>query len=185
MRKLNISGLVKKCKELWSNILEIKEILEEEEVDTDEFPKEEFPQHGHPTEPVVEGEVVTPKQTEHIVLDEVKDLFDSYVGIFVMGFLTYKDDIPDIEPKIQTLIIAGTEIRGNDLWVKLTKVSGGHGGYIKISPSVYGQFVEKSSKDEPTKASRYRIHLYGEDAIEYVDQNNSGQISYFGGYLEG
>lgn len=182
MRKLNISGLVKKCKELWKNVVEIKDIIKEE------F-KEESDEDRTPTDPFADAEEQEDSEgnveesEEELSLDNVKEMFESYIGIIITGFITHQEDIPDIEHRVRGCLVGGVEVRGHDIYLKLYKISGNHGGYIKISPSIGGQFTENSPNDNPSTACRYRIIFFGEDQVEYEDSDGKGKITFLGGYI--
>lgn len=130
--------------------------------------------------------VVPPEEPQQFMLEPLKDLFASYVGVVVTGFITYKPDVLDLEKRIAPgkgvlKLVSDIEYDQKDLWIKLNTHNGGHGGYIKISPSINGQFVEKPSDEDPDKMARYRIKFMGEDCVEYIDADNLGQISFFNG----
>jgi hypothetical protein len=197
MRKLNISGLVNKCKELWKNIVEIKDILEEELSSLEEDTTEEFQSEDLVgIEPgIMDNDDVEmdKKPSETIViktdisLDDLKALFDEYIGVSITGFLSYTDAVPDLETKIGPRkgiinLLSDVEIEGDHLWLKLSIYDGRHGGYLKISPSVGCHFIEKEDGEDPDKFAKYRLKFMGGDCIEYIDHDNKGEISYFAGY---
>jgi hypothetical protein len=120
-------------------------------------------------------------------LDALSELFNEYIGVTISGFITYKDEVPDLESKVGPgkgvlNIISGVEVDGRHLWLKLSSYNGKHGGYLKISPSLSGQFIERKPDEEPEKTTRYRIRFVGDDCIEYLDDDGQGEISYFAGY---
>ena len=124
---------------------------------------------------------------ESFSLDELSELFDEYVGVSISGFISYKSSVPDLEQKIGPKkgilnILSGVEKDGKSIWLRLNTYSGKHGGYLKISPSLSGQFSERSAAEDPDKMAKYRIKFAGEDCIEYSDQDDKGEISYFAGY---
>lgn len=151
-----------------------------EESDEDRTPTDPFADAGEQGDS--EGKLEE-GDDEELSLDNVKEMFESYIGIIITGFVTYQEDIPDIEHKIRGCFVGGVEVRGHDVYIKLCKIEGNHGGYIKISPAAGGQFTENSPNDNPSRASRYRLMFFGEDHVEYEDLDGKGKITFLGGYI--
>jgi hypothetical protein len=116
-----------------------------------------------------------------IYLGSVRELFEDYIGIPIVGYITFKDGTLDLEKKVITKIITSVKIDGSVVVLTLSKPDATYGGYVKLSPVANGQFSEIKSDEESTPASHYRISFYGGDSIEYQDKNRVGQIYYSSG----
>ena len=123
------------------------------------------------------------EKEEEIFLEPVKEFYEAYIGVSITGFETYFEDVKDIENKVVAKMITDAKVKGEDLYLELSGLTGRHGGYLKISPSGKGQFAERINLEEPTSFSRYRINFYGGDCIEYIDSDELGMISYHDGFI--
>jgi hypothetical protein len=121
---------------------------------------------------------------DEITLEPVREFFESYIGVFIVGFIAFGEDIQDLETDTAAKMIIGTEIREDELYLKLSTLNSKYGGYLKISPQINGQFAERSKEDQPAMDSRYRINFYGGDCIEYMDSDEVGNISFHHGHLK-
>jgi hypothetical protein len=120
---------------------------------------------------------------DEIDLSSTQELIEGYIGIPITSFESYFEDIEDLNDKISSKIIVGTEIIGTSLYLSLSHINGKYGGYIKLSPEINGQFAERIIDDEPSWHSRYRVNFYGGDSFEYIDSDMKGGISYHDGFI--
>lgn len=177
MRKLNIYGLQKRCKEFWRGLksliygFDIFKGIYLEESDIEEPETEE---DGFEILEVLEKEVSKTK----VVLDDVDEFFQSYIGVLITGFTTFHDEIEDIEMFLQAKMIVSTVIRGESLCIGLARPNGQSAGHIKLSPKVDSRFLDSDGVEEPTLRTRYRLYFYGGDCLEYIDADDLGMISY-------
>lgn len=114
--------------------------------------------------------------TSKLNLEPVKSFFDEYVGEIITGFTPFGDDIKDIENSICPSVIESSSIKGNALYVKISKLNGTKKGFLKLEPSKNGEFAERFPDDEGMWASRFRVSLYGGLSIEYLDSQLEGSI---------
>jgi len=118
-----------------------------------------------------------------ITLDAVRDFCEEFTGVLIVGFISYGDDIRNLDSQVSTKMIVGADVRGRHLYLTLNTLTGRHGGYLKISPEVNGVFTEREVDDDPSQSSRYRLEFYGGDCFEYIDPDSVGTISYHDGFV--
>lgn len=162
------------------NILEVKSTLDKTD-DLDDIDDSDDSDDSDDLESSEETSKSISKKDLDYSVDLIEELFSDYIGIVITGYVTFKDDVFDIEKKIAPRLVSGVYSFEKSVIITLSKVDGSASGYIKIVPSITGEFSEKFSDAENGKYSRYRINFYGGESIEYSDKNNLGQIYYFSG----
>lgn len=115
----------------------------------------------------------------------VQKFLEDFIGVIIIGFETYNDQIKNLERDIQAKMVVGVEVRDKDIWLKLSKINGKAGGYLKISPTVFGQFAESSDKDQAMVDALYQLTFYGGVVLEYTDFKGKGMIKYYPPFIEG
>lgn len=108
-------------------------------------------------------------------LNPVKDFFDEYIGQLILGYEVFDEQLDDLEDQVSPSIIESTSIKGNALYIKLSKLDGKQKGYLKLEPTREGEFAQRFSEDHAIWASRYRILMYDGVVVEYLDSNNEGR----------
>lgn len=146
--------MLKKCREFWSWLKTRLSPKEEEEIEEIEEAKEVF------------------------VLGPVKEFFESYIGVIIVGFIAFEDTIEDIETDISAKLVTRVDIVDDHILVRLSKINGSSGGSIKIVPGINGQFAERDSEEKPVASSMWRINFYGSDTVEYIDKDGKGTVSF-------
>lgn len=110
--------------------------------------------------------------------EPVKELFEDYIGIVIVAYTTYDENILDIEKRVILKLIAEVLFESNSIVLKLNTITGEYGGYIKITPGINGQFAEIKTTEHPAEETQYRFSFFGGDSLEYVDKKGEGKIYY-------
>jgi len=118
------------------------------------------------------------EEADELILEPVKEFLESYIGAFIVDFESFSKADAILEESIKSKMIVGVELDGQAILLNLSKANGKPGGILRLFPTNGGQFTERISADEPTWASKYRITFRGNDALEYIDGNDAGKISY-------
>ena len=145
---------------LWSKLKECKDIL---------FPKKERPLDDFST----------------LELVPVKSFLEDFIGVIIVDFNTLNDDIEDLAKDVQAKMVVGVEIKDKDIWIQLSKINGRPGGYLQISPTIFGQFAESSNREQAMVDALYQFNFYGGLVLEYTDFKGKGTISYHPAYIDG
>lgn len=115
---------------------------------------------------------------EKLELAPVIRLFETYIGVFVVGFESFDGRVPNIGTFVDSMMVTDVIGDGNSVYLTLAKSSGAYGGHIKLCLTKNGQFSEIDDANTPSLLSRYRIYFYGGDCIEYSDTDNKCNVSY-------
>lgn len=119
-----------------------------------------------------------PTEVVSFSLEPVKEFLEDFIGIAIIGFKKYHDQIPDLNLQIQKKIIAGVIIKDQAIWIKLSNFNGIDGGYLKIQPSIVGEFASIGSEDEVMDRTLYRLNFFGGSCLEYLDHKLENAITY-------
>lgn len=111
-------------------------------------------------------------------MDAIGIFFEDYIGLTILEFVTYYDDVEDIESDIQGKMIVGVKTSSDKLYLILNTATGKYAGRLCITPKINGSFVEGEPGAPPLTETRYRLNLYGSTFIEYVDLDLDGNITY-------
>lgn len=149
-----------KIKNLWSKLKEYKELI---------FTSEEKESGNY----------------NSLELSPVKAFLEDFIGVIITGFSSFNDEIKDLEKYVQAKMVTNVEIKDKDIWIGLSKIDGTPGGYLKISPTIFGQFAETNIKEQPLIDSLYHIAFYGGVVLEYTDFKGKGMISYHPHFVDG
>ena len=91
----------------------------------------------------------------------VQKFLEDFIGVIIVGFDSFNDKIKDLQADIQGKMVVGVELKDKDLWIKLSKINGKPGGYLKVSPTIFGQFTEGSERDHAMVDALYQLNFYG------------------------
>lgn len=130
----------------------------------------------------IEEKIISPEDemTElmSFSLEPVKEFLEEFIGIAIINFKRYDDAISDLDSFVQKKIISGVELEEQVIWVKLSNFNGKDGGYLKIAPSIVGEFASIGSDDEIMDRTLYRLNFFGGSCLEYLDNKTDKVISY-------
>lgn len=112
-------------------------------------------------------------------LDPIKNFIEEYIGLIITDFSTYNEDIEDLKIPLVGSMVTKVDITDNSIEIELSNLSGNRIGIAKMTPTLSGQFAEKSFNDYPSEFSRYRISFYGGESIEYLDRNYDGGLTFY------
>ena len=121
---------------IWEKIKAIGNVIFYDEID-----KEVQPELKLEEKPQVEFD-----DYSALELEPVRTFLEDFTGVLITKFVTYDENVKDLEADIKAKMVVGIELVEKDLWIKLSKMGGAHGGYLKISPTVHGQFTENSNR---------------------------------------
>lgn len=123
------------------------------------------------------SEVIEP-EAQKFAWKAVQNFLEDFVGVFITGFASHQGDIENLNEKVNAKMITEVKLAGKDFWLKLSKIDNSDGGYLKISPTITGQFLELESQQRPEIEARFRLMFLGGDAFDYLDFAKNGMISY-------
>jgi hypothetical protein len=109
-------------------------------------------------------------------LEPAKDFMETYIGVAIIGFETYHEDVEDLNDDVFGKIVVAVSVEGDSLLLKLNSLNGKPAGMLELAPSTKGQFAENT--DGPIWASRYRIVFFGGDFFEYIDHAFEGSLHF-------
>ncbi len=125
---------------------------------------------------VVDEETEDTEEEPEFDLEPVKDFMEEFIGLILVGMKPYKDDVDEFDAIGK--MITGVDIRDNKLVINVASVSNNEIGFIEMTPTLAGQFAQRSNEDEPNDNSRFRLNFLGGFSLEYLDSNNDGNITY-------
>lgn len=117
-------------------------------------------------------------EIENINVQGLQEFFEDFIGVIMVGFNSYNQSILNLNNLIQAKMITSVRFEKNSFWIELTNLSNLPGGFIKITPTKAGQFMELEANSAPTIDSMYRILFLGGDAFEYLDTEKGGSITF-------
>jgi hypothetical protein len=175
MLKLNTFGLLKKCRELFrASRIAAANFISPLSLDDLLIVEEDFTEEEEEIEEIIE-ETEEPEYD----LEPIRSFIDEYIGLVIVNFTPFKNDVENLENNLSGKIITGVKILENKLQIKVVSLSGKTNGVIEMSPSLTGQFAERYNQDDPDSSSRYRIIFLGGHSIEYLDNEDNGSITYY------
>jgi hypothetical protein len=117
--------------------------------------------------------------SEGLELDEIRDAFEDYIGLIIVNFETYDDDISDIENQIAGKMVTRITSDRKNIHIGLSSLTGNSGGQISLKPTITGQFAERMDDGMmPIWSAKYKITFVGGACIEYIDTHDTGSVSF-------
>jgi hypothetical protein len=111
-------------------------------------------------------------------LEPIQEFLEDFIGLAIIEFKSYNDNVGDLTSDVKGKIIAKIIPSSGFLWVKLSKLNGVDGGYLKVKPNIVGEFASMDFEDEVVDRTLYRIVFFGGACLEYLDHNTEGVISF-------
>ena len=119
------------------------------------------------------------KRDKDYSLEEVRDAFEDYIGLIIVEFEAYDDNIEDIEEDILGKMITQIDTDNKNIYIGLADLSGNRGGFISLEPTITGRFAERIDDGMMSNwSAKYKITFIGGASIEYMDTQRTGSVSY-------
>lgn len=120
-------------------------------------------------------------ELERMDLNDVQKFFEDYIGLVIVGFESYREEIDDFDDDLAAKMITAIKHDDENVYIILSKLhGGGQAGQLILSPSLYGLFTAKMGQADPERDSQYKIFFVGDQHIEYLDGEELAVITYEG-----
>ncbi len=112
-------------------------------------------------------------------LEPIKEVFEDYIGVIIVGFERFQRNVPNLEANIVKKMIVEVQSSEKEILLKLVNINdNSDGGVIILTPNITGEVEELENDVEPDDTAVFRFVFYGGNAIDYLDVEEGYEVIY-------